>query len=215
MSSTVVIFDCDGVLVDSEVIGARVLSEMALDVGLRLSVEDALAFLRGRRVSVWVEELAERCGRPLGEPFVERYRQQSARSFKDALRPIPNVEAAIRTLNVPFCVASSSPRSKIELVLGLTGLLRHFEGRIFSAYEIGSWKPDPGLFLAAAAAMDAEPKRCIVVEDSLVGVQAGIAAGMLVLGYAPHDTAVLLADAGAEVFASMSELPSLLESHGA
>ena len=215
MSLLTIIFDCDGVLVDSEVIGAEVFRAQADEFGVSLSSREALAFIRGRKLSVWIAEFEGRCGRPLGSRFAAQHRERSADLFRKTLRPVPHIEAVIASLAAPFCVASSAPREKIELVLGLTGLLPHFEGRIFSAYDVGAWKPDPGLFLAAAAGMGAAAGRCIVVEDSLVGVQAGLAAGMPVLGYAPHDTAELLAHAGAEIFTSMLELPALIEAHGA
>ncbi len=111
---------------------------------------------------------------------------------------------------MPFCVASSGPREKIELSLRVTGLLPHFVGRIFSAYEIGSWKPDPGLFLHAARSMGVEPNVCAIVEDSIPGVQAGLAARMPVFGYALEAESSRLQEAGAHVFNDMRDLPHLL-----
>jgi beta-phosphoglucomutase-like phosphatase (HAD superfamily) len=113
-------------------------------------------------------------------------------------------------IGIEYCVASSGTVDKIRLSLELTGLLPRFEGRIFSAYEVGSWKPDPGLFLHTAAAMGATSARTVVVEDSLVGVQAGRAAGMRVLAYARGEEAALLEAQGARVFDNMANLPELI-----
>ena len=111
-----------------------------------------------------------------------------AEVFRDRLAPVAGAMELVRGLSLPFCVASNGPLEKIELTLGLTGLLPHFAGRIFSADEVGSWKPDPGLFLAAATAMGVDPSRCAVVEDSLPGLRAGLAAGMTVYALRPlHD----------------------------
>lgn len=210
MRDHLVLFDCDGVLVDSETLSAEVLASMAADVGVRFAQAEALAFLRGRKVATWVAELETLAGRPLGERFVAAFRSRAAQAFDAGLVAIPHVEAAIGRLAGPYCTASSAPLAKIRHTLGLTGLLPLFEGRIYSAYEVGAWKPDPRLFLHAAAEMGADPADCAVVEDSLVGVQAGVAAGMTVFAYAPGDTAPALAAAGAVPFACMTRLPALL-----
>ncbi len=205
-----VIFDCDGVLVDSEVLSARVLRQMAAERGVTLAQSDAFALLHGRKVATWALELQELSGRELPEDFIPEFRKRAAALFVTDLKAVPHVESVIRELDVPFCTASSAPRAKIELTLGMTGLLPWFEGRIFSSYEIQSWKPDPGIFLYAAQQLDVAPQQCVVVEDSLVGVTAARAAGMTVLGYAPHDTADALAAAGAMTFRSMLDLRRLL-----
>ncbi|GGK49510.1 HAD family hydrolase [Salinarimonas ramus] len=205
-----VVFDCDGVLVDSETVSARVLVVMAADLGLSFTHEEALAFLRGRKVATWVAELEARLDRAIADAFIPAFRSAAASAFERELEAVPHVESALSRIAAPFCTASSAPREKIRQTLGLTGLLPHFEGRIYSAYEVGHWKPDPRLFLHAAKDMGAAPQDCIVVEDSLVGVQAGVAAGMTVLAYAPGDTAPMLADAGATPFSCMTELPGLL-----
>lgn len=210
MCDDLILFDCDGVLVDSETLSAEVLAAMAAEIGVRLAHPEALAFLRGRKVAAWVAELEALAGRPLGERFIAAFRTRAAGAFEAGLVAIPHVEVAIGRLAVPYCTASSAPRAKIRHTLGLTGLLPLFEGRIYSAYEVGAWKPDPGLFLHAAADMGADPADCAVVEDSFVGVQAGVAAGMTVFAYAPGDTGPALAAAGATPFACMSQLPTLL-----
>lgn len=205
-----VIFDCDGVLVDSEMLAANVVSSMLAEQGVPSAPADVLAMIRGRQVATWVAELGLRHSGAVGPHFVSDFRSGCTQLFDRELLAVPGVQAVLSGLTVPFCTASSAPRTKIEHSLGLTGLLAYFTGRIFSAYEVGSWKPDPGLFLRAAADMGTPPANCAVVEDSLVGVQAGIAAGMTVFGYAPGETATALAAAGARTFTSMAELPELL-----
>ncbi|MGA5130703.1 HAD-IA family hydrolase [Streptomyces olivoreticuli] len=213
MPDCLVIFDCDGVLVDSETLSAQVMRAMAAEAGLTVAREDALPLIRGRKVAEWVAELGEGLGRPLPDTFIPEFRRRTAVAFAAELRAVPNVEQVLRTLALPFCTASSAPAEKVRLTLGLTGLLPYFEDRIYSAYDVGAWKPDPGLFRHAAADMGVAPERCAVVEDSLVGVQAGVAAGMTVFGYAPPGSGTdgPLRDAGALTFASMERLPALLD----
>ena len=148
------------------------------------------------------------------DSFVADFRARSAKVFQNHLQPVPGVEAviqAVQALSVPFCVASSGPREKIEANLSTTGLLSYFEESIVSAYEVGSWKPDPGLFLHAARTLGVAPETCAVIEDSLPGVQAGVAAGMTVFGYARDTPAETLSAAGAQVFQDMHQLPALLQ----
>ncbi|WP_405551862.1 HAD family hydrolase [Streptomyces sp. NBC_01171] len=211
MEQRLVIFDCDGVLVDSETLSAEVLRTMTAPE-LALTSAEALALLRGRKVALWVQELGERLGRPLGEEFIAAFRRRTLAAFTDGLLPVPGVHDLLAGLSLPYCTASSAPREKITHTLSVTGLLPYFEGRIFSAYEVGSWKPEPDLFLHAAHHLGTPAHRCAVVEDSLVGVQAAVAARMTVFGYAPpgSGTAAELAEAGASVFTSMAELPALL-----
>lgn len=210
MKFQAVIFDCDGVLVDSEILASRVLVEHVDELGLTLSLEEVLALFKGRKMAECVADVEQRLGRAVPASFVPNFRVRCAEAFHAQLKPIPGVETVLRTLPVPFCVASSGPREKIELSLRITRLLAYFENRIFSAYEVGSWKPDPGLFLHAAQALNIRPRVCAVVEDSLPGVQAGVAAGMTVFGYAAGTDAAPLIAAGASVFHDMVQLLDLL-----
>ncbi|MFJ7997673.1 HAD-IA family hydrolase [Streptomyces sp. NPDC096310] len=213
MTKSLVIFDCDGVLVDSETLSARVMLEMSAEQGLDFSPDEALEFIRGRKVAEWVAQLETLLGRALPPRFVPDFRDGCTKLFAAELGPVPHVREVVEGLGLPFCTASSAPREKILNTLGLTGLLPHFQDRVYSAYEVGTWKPDPGLFLHAAADLGALPEHCAVVEDSLVGVRAGIAAGMAVFAYAPprNATAARLAAEGAVTFSSMKELPALLD----
>jgi len=182
-----VIFDCDGTLVDSEVLTNEVLVEAVAEHGLVISLAEAVAAFRGGKMADCVAALEQRIGQPLPPDFVSQFRTRMASAFRDRLLPVDGALDLVRSIRQPFCVASSGPRDKIELSLSLTGLLPFFKESIFSSYEVGTWKPDPGIFLHAARTMGIEPHSCVVVEDSLAGVQAGISAGMQVFAFQPHD----------------------------
>ena len=210
-SSGLVIFDCDGVLVDSEGLGCGVVVDMLGELGYPMDFDAAVAFFKGRKMAECVVDIERMLGRAVPEGFVPEFRARSADAFRRELKAIPGVEQALDLISSPTCVASSGPMEKIRLSLGLTGLLPRFDGRLFSAYEVGIWKPDPGLFLHAAQAMGSAPEVCTVVEDSVPGVLAGLAAGMRVLGYAHSEAEVeVLQGAGAQTFRAMAELPGLL-----
>ena len=186
MTQKLVIFDCDGTLVDSEELGTSVLLKMAAELGLDLPLRETNAYFRGWKLDQCVAQIQTWLGRDLPADFVAQVRTRTESTFRAGLEPIPGAVALVRALRLPMCVASSGPREKIELSLSLTGLLPYFKDHIFSGYEVGSWKPDPGLFLHAAQALGVQPADCAVVEDSLVGVQAGVAAGMQVFAYQPE-----------------------------
>ena len=210
MRYNLIIFDCDGVLVDSEIPAQQVLVDAAAELGLAMSLDEAIARFRGRKMAECVLDIESAIGRAVPDNFVPMIRTRTAAAFRKDLRAIEGVSDVLKTLSIPVCVASSGPREKIELSLGLTGLLPYFSDRIFSSYEIGSWKPDPGIFLHAATALGVAPNECAVVEDSVLGVRAGIAAGMTVFGFADQYTEGALMAAGAKVFRTMSSLTSLL-----
>lgn len=201
------IFDCDGTLVDSEPwLVEAMLAEGAL-YGLPEAAREVLDAQRGAPMSRQIAVVAERSSQPLPADFEDRVRARMAGYFKAHLQPIAGALELVRGLSLPFAVASNGPRHKIELVLGLTGLLPWFEGRIFSAYDIGVWKPAPDLFLHAAQALGFAPADCAVVEDSASGIAAGLAAGMRVfaLGEPPPGL-----PATVQRIASLSDLPALL-----
>lgn len=207
---SLVIFDCDGVLVDSEGLSSRVLVEAVHELGLELSSAEILESFRGCKMADFIAALGEHLGRPLPEDFTASFRKRSAEAFRSGLQAIPGIHEALGRITMPVCVASNGPHEKMNLALSITGLLPRFEGRIFSAYDIGSWKPAPDLYLHAAAAYGAAPENCVVVEDSPVGVRAGVAARMRVLGYTAGLDPAPLAALGARPFARMEELPELL-----
>jgi HAD superfamily hydrolase (TIGR01509 family) len=186
MPPGLVIFDCDGTLVDSELLGNTVLVEVVAEYGLELTVADALTAFRGGKMAETVAELERRLGRGLPDDFVAQVRRRTAEAFERSLQPVAGALELVASLSGAKCVASSGPRAKIELSLSLTGLLPHFHQRIFSSYEVGVWKPDPGLFLHAARTLGYAPGECAVVEDSMPGIRAGLAAGMKVFAYQPQ-----------------------------
>ena len=206
----VIIFDCDGTLVDSERLGHEVLVEHVAQHGLKLTVEDAMTRFRGIKMAESIARLEALLGRSLPDSFVPELRARMAQAFTARLQPVDGALELVRSLTLPFCVASSGPRDKIELTLSVTGLLPYFTGRIFSSYEVGAWKPSPGLFIHAARAMNASPARCLVVEDSLPGVEAGLAAGMRVVAFQP-DARDARIPQEVQVISSLRELPALLD----
>jgi HAD superfamily hydrolase (TIGR01509 family) len=205
-----VIFDCDGVLVDTELIANRVLAGLLTEAGVPTSFEDSMADNRGRAMASVLATASERLGAPLPFDVADRYYTEVKEIFARELEPVPGVVAALDQISLPSCVASSGPHHKMEVTLRRTGLWDRFEARIFSASEVGAGKPAPDLFLHAAREMGFEPETTAVVEDSLPGVQAARAAGMRALGFARHTDPAVLAAAGGEPFTDMAELPGLL-----
>ena len=186
------LFDCDGTLVDSERLTSEVLVAYAAELGVAIGLDEAVAEFTGAKMADVVASLERRAERSLPDGFVPEFRRRMALAFHDRLEPIAGAAELLAALSMPCCVASSGPREKIELSLRLTGLRHFFEDRIYSAYDVGRWKPDPGLFLHAARAMAVAPERCAVVEDSLLGIEAGVAAGMRVFAYGPGEAAPAL-----------------------
>ncbi len=209
-----VIFDCDGVLVDSELISNAVLARVMTRAGLPTTTEEALATYQGLMLDDIVARAEDRHDRRLPTSFLDDFQRERAVEFESHLVPVPGAEAAVRAVKaagVEVCVASQGQVKKTEMTLGLAGLRPLFEDRaLFSAYGVARGKPHPDLFLHAAEVMGAGPATSVVVEDSTSGVQAAVAAGMRALGYAPGGGGAALRAMGAEVFASMDELPSRL-----
>lgn len=209
-----VIFDCDGVLVDSEPIANATLVEVLGEHGMTLTVEDSMRLFLGRSWASILAIIDEHFGRPAPEAVTEEFRTRLRERLDRDLTPVAGVPEALEALaaqGLPRCVASSGEPEKIRHSLTVTGLIGHFDdAHLFSATMVEHGKPAPDLFLLAARTLGLDPANAVVVEDALPGVQAGVAAGMRVLGYAPDGTADALRDAGAEVFSDMRELPGLL-----
>ena len=182
-----VIFDSDGTLVDSERIAAGLLWEMLMERDIHLPRDEVLARFRGVQFKVFTARLVETYPWLEAEPFMATFREVSLARFAQGMQPMPGALAFVRQLRLPKCVASNGPRNKIETCLGSAGLLDYFDGRIVSAYEVNAWKPAPGLILAAAETLALAPERCLLVEDSHAGVEAGLAAGTWVAGYGEED----------------------------
>jgi HAD superfamily hydrolase (TIGR01509 family) len=204
------IFDCDGVLVDSDRISLRIQAQRITVLGLPTTYEDCVRDFLGLGTPGTVRILEERLGGPLPEGWEDDLDAAVRAAFRRELRPVDGIVAALEKIRVPTCVASGGSQEKMRLTLGLTGLRERFEGRIFSADEVDRGKPAPDLFLFAAARMGAAPEDCVVIEDSPFGCAAARAAGMRALGYAPDDDGAALAHEGATVFTSMTGLPGLI-----
>jgi len=210
MAHELVIFDCDGVLVDSEPLSNRILAERLTAIGLPTTTEESIRDYMGRSWRTDQEIIEGRLGRPLPGGWVDAYHAAVIAAFATELEPVAGIAAALDAIALPSCVASSSAHPRIRAALEATGLLERFDGRIFSATEVEHGKPAPDLFLHAAARMGVAPERCVVVEDAPPGAEAGRRAGMHVLGYAGLTAPELLEAEGARVFTSMAELPALL-----
>ena len=213
MTWETVIFDCDGVLVDSEPISNRILTGMLNDLGLSYTVERTMDRFVGRSMPSCVALIEEELGGPAPADFGEEFHRRTVAAFEVDLEPVRGIRGVLDRLPWPHCVASSGDHAKLRATLTRTGLYDRFAGRIFSALDVARGKPHPDLFLHAAERMGAHPARCAVVEDSVLGVRAGVAAGMRVFAYTGTVGEAALAAAGAhEIFRDMSELPALLAS---
>ena len=204
------IFDCDGVLVDSEPIGNRVFSEMVGELGVDLPSETAERMFRGGQLAECLAFIEQQRGQPVPTDFIPQFRQRSADAFRKHLKPIPGIHTALEQLQIPMCVASNGPREKMELTLALTELLPWFANRMFSAYDIDSWKPRPDLFLHAAEQHQTHARDCAVIEDSVFGAQAALAAGMTAFVYTPDHRRAEFDELQVTLFDDMRDLPALL-----
>jgi HAD superfamily hydrolase (TIGR01509 family) len=206
-----VIFDCDGVLVDSELISNRVFAEMLVELGVSVTIDDMFERFVGHSMAYCLDLVRGMRGCDVPPEFVDQYRERTARAFVEELQPVPGIHAALDALTCASCVASSGDHAKMQTTLGLTGLLERFDGRLFSVTQVARGKPAPDVFLFAAAQMGASPERVAVIEDTPTGVAAGTSAGMTVFGYAGRTPAARLRNAGAAVvFTEMRDLASLL-----
>jgi HAD superfamily hydrolase (TIGR01509 family) len=206
-----IIFDCDGVLVDSEVLSCRCLSETLAGYGINLGLDQALDLFLGRSVTAVLDHY-EALGRSIPEQFSTELKAGVRAAFLSALCPIEGVNSVLEGLQIPHCVASSSDVDRVSFSLSLTGLAPHFDRRLYTSQMVERGKPAPDLFLYAADRMQADPRRSLVIEDSVSGVTAGKAAGMTVWGffggshYQSRDGKAILHEAGADrVFGRMAD----------
>ncbi len=206
-----VIFDCDGVLVDSERLAIKVDAVVLARLGWALTEEEIVEQFVGVSDSHFRRAIEMQLGRTLPDDWEAEFQPLYRKSFTENLRPVEGILGALNDISLPTCVASNGTHEKMRFTLGLTGLYERFHGRIFSASEVAQGKPAPDLFLYAAERMGVSPNACVVVEDSVAGVAAARAAGMAVFAYAGGVTpAKKLAGAGTTVFRDMSELPGLI-----
>jgi HAD superfamily hydrolase (TIGR01509 family) len=209
-----VIFDCDGVLVDSEVISNGVLARMLTAEGLPTTLAQARRAYQGLLLGDVLSGAQRQLGRTLPEDWLARYEHERAAAFREELRAVAGAADAVRLIKhagIAVCVASQGKLSKTDLSLRLTGLAPLFPPPTrFSAHEVARGKPAPDLFLLASQTMGADPARCVVVEDTPSGVTAAMSAGMRALGYAADSDEQALLDAGAAIVRSLEDLPGLL-----
>jgi len=207
-----VIFDCDGVLVDSERLAVRTEAEILASLGWPLTEAEIVERFVGRSAAHMLQEIERQLGRSIdwGAEFEPRYREV----FERELVLVPGIVEALDAITTPVCVASSGSHDKMRFTLGKTGLFDRFDGRIFSADQVEHGKPAPDIFLFAAAQMGATPGRCAVVEDSVSGVRAALAAEMTAFAFAGGVTSgEALSIESAVVFDDMVDLPALLRTH--
>lgn len=214
-----VLFDCDGVLVDSEPITNGVLRDMLEELGWAMSLEDCMRTFVGKAVKDEAAQIEARTGFAITAEWLRGFQARRNEALDRGLLEIPGAPGAVRALHARLdgriACASGADRRKVELQLQKIGILDAFAGRVFSGHETPRSKPAPDVYLAAAAALDVDPKRCAVVEDTVTGAMAGLAAGATVFGYSPgglgHSSADALRAIGvAQVFVDMGELPRVL-----
>ena len=211
-----IIFDCDGVLVDSEPLANAVMAKYLTELGLSISLAQTMERFVGLSLATMRKIILNDDGLNLPDDFEEEVMRRDRLAFAKDLRAITGISKVLETLTLPRCVASSGEHEKIRTSLTLTGLLPYFDDRVFSAADVANGKPAPDLFLHAAQNMSTDPQDCLIIEDSLAGVQAGVAAGMRVFGFVGgghirEGHAERLLDAGADqVFDHMIELGDLI-----
>ena len=213
VTPALVIFDCDGVLVDSDPIQNRMLAEAIVEAGLPITYEEVCRDYTGGFMGDIVASVEAQLGRELPEDWVPAFRARTAEAFRRDLEPVAGVERVLQQLTeakIPFCVGSNGPLEKSHLTLGITGLDKYFIDRIFSGWQVPRGKPAPDLYLHAASVMGQPPSASVVIEDSVTGITAGIAAEMTTYGYVPNGDGRAQRLAGARVFRDMAELPALL-----
>jgi len=211
-----VIFDCDGVLIDSEIIGARVFSECLNAAGFPATLEEALELGLGTNALTLTEAVAARYGRPLPPGFIERMRTMRQEAHRRELKPIRGIAELLGALHVRRCVASNTHIDHLRHALTLTRLLPFFEPHVFSASMVARGKPAPDLFLLAAERLAVPPQHCLVIEDSVSGVTGARAAGMPVIGFCggshcrPGHAERLAAAGCMQAFTTMAEIGAFL-----
>jgi HAD superfamily hydrolase (TIGR01509 family) len=205
-----IIFDCDGVLVDSEKISAQVFQKMVSELGCDLDFETVLEQITGTSMKENLKFFTEKVGHDLPENFESEFRSRSYEAFKTELKPVKGIHSILNKITVPYCTASSGPQKKIRLNLTTASLIDKFDNNIFSSYDIGSWKPEPDIYLYAAKQMGFQPHECAVIEDSIAGVKSAIAGGFDVFGYVKKENKEAFEELGATVFFDMRELDKLI-----
>ncbi len=220
MKFQAVLFDCDGVLVDSEPITNNVLRTMLIEQGWDISAQECFVTFVGHSVADRAALIAQRTGKSVTQPWLQQFRDRRDTALREQLIAVPHIHFAVGALHRAtqgrIACASGADRGKLMLQLTKVDLLPYFEGRLFSGMEHARNKPHPDVYLSAAKALATDPQHCAVVEDTPNGTRAGVAAGCTVWGYAPQGDGAALLQAGAHhVFESMADLPGALGLDGA
>ncbi|MCW2121022.1 HAD family hydrolase [Flavobacterium sp. 7A] len=205
-----IIFDCDGVLVDSESITNLTLIELAKTVGVTMTEKFVMNHFLGKSLAFCFNYIQSQTTQKLPTNFEAEFRERTFQAFKTHLQPIAGVHELLDKLKIDFCVASNGPREKIRLNLTTANLIDKFEGKIFSAYDINSWKPNPELYLHVAKTMGYKVADCVVIEDSPAGAQAALSGGFAVYGYLNSHNKTEFAHMKIPVFEDMKNLDLLL-----
>ena len=205
-----IIFDCDGTLVDSEPLTNKVIAEMAGELGIIMTWEEATKLWGGKTIDAVVYGMKEMSGNDLPDDWVPRLVQNVSNAYKHDLVPMDGISEVLDSLTIPTCVASNGRPGHVENSLKITGLYKYFKDKVYTASEVAHPKPAPDLFLYAVDKMDFPKEECVVIEDSIPGVTAAVRAGIRVLGLVKMSSEKELEEAGAEPFTNMRELPKLL-----
>jgi HAD superfamily hydrolase (TIGR01509 family) len=211
-----IIFDCDGVLVDSEYLSSRVEAEILRDLGLDLTIEEVHELFLGKTVERVLDLIGERVGARPGAAFTYNWAFATAFAFMRELKPIAGIRAALEEFagrGHRMAVASQSPMARVRMSLAVAGLDEFFGDNICVTSMVARPKPAPDIYLFAATRLGATPRECIVIEDSPAGAAAAMSVGMRAIGYAPAETLAAMQAAGVEVIRSMDELPGLIAPH--
>lgn len=208
-----VIFDCDGTLVDSEPLTNRLIAEMITERGIQMNQDESLRLFAGKTLKHITSFIEEHGVQVDEDKFEYEYRDRCQQLFHEELEAIPGVEDLIKSLTVPYCIASNGPKKKMEVTLPAAGLQKYFSiDRIFSAYDINHWKPEPELFLHVASSMNVTPSKSIVIEDTLSGLMGAVNGGIDVIAYNPHNDQRMFVD-NVPNYKSMDEIQSYLSTH--
>ena len=205
-----IIFDCDGTLVDSEHVTNQIIAEMAGELGVKMTGEEATATFGGKTLDAVLYKMRELSGKEIPDDWLPRLIKKVSESWKTELNPVNGVRELLENLNIPICVASNGEPRHVKGSLMLTGLKGYFNENVFTASEVNRPKPAPDLFLHAAQKMGFKPKDCVVIEDSIPGVTAAVNANIKVYGLVKLCSAEELESAGAIPFKTMNELSELL-----
>jgi HAD superfamily hydrolase (TIGR01509 family) len=209
-SHDLVIFDCDGVLVDSEPLANQVYVQMLAEYGFQVNTEEYLHKYSGAAIVNRLESTSKQLNWTPPSDFYPVFNSRLSVLTRQHLKPVPGTHELLDSLTAPVCIASNGSRSEVILRLKIADLAKYFGENIFSGVDLPNPKPAPDVYLAAAKSFDIPPSRCVVIEDSVLGVTAGVRAGMKVYGYAACTSAERLKEAGAIPFMDMLELKSIL-----